>query len=672
MSPLKRFTGPARQRGAIGLMAATTLGLALLLMLLVVDSGRLYMEQRKLQRVADNAALEAVSRGGNCLAGLTAATYVGQSAVRNGFVVAAGNTLTTNCGFLSTGADGLRTFNANPAQSAAVQVIATNTVPISVASGVAALFSPGPINLTTQLTATAVAAAPTPPLAQLSIRSTIATVNSANSALLNALVGNMLGGSVNISAVGWNGLLNSDINLLSYLDQLAIDLGVAAGNYTQLLNTQASLTQLIQTAATMVQANGATADLLAALGSLQAAVSAQIPELELGDILKLQTGAVSTALDANVQLFQLLQAMVQLANSKSAVAAVIPANLLGLANVTVRVKVIEPPQFSAVGDPRLAILDPLGPNRIYVSTAQVRTLISVNLTGLSGVTGLANAVLGLVGSLTPTLNSVLSLDLAATINSVGCLLGAGCQQIDPQVLPSPRIDINLELGGAKAYVTNYSCPTGNTGTKSLTAYSESSLADIKVGQIDPNTTFSSSTQPVVTPLPIIDLGIWTCRKILGIGSCGPARTAFAAGGIGIKVDSSLGLSQTGPNVGRDLTYSSGAPDFAVPPNVNQTPSYQNAAPTNNLVNSLSGTISGISLQVYQPVSANLLGSVVAGAGGLINGVTSLIMPLISNLLSPLLDPLLNNLLAALGVSLMDVQVGANLTCGQTGRAYLVI
>lgn len=672
MSPLKRFSGPARQRGAIGLMAAATLGLALLLMLLVVDSGRLYMEQRKLQRVADNAALEAVSRGGNCQAGLTAATYAGQSAVRNGFVIATGSTLTTTCGSLTTGANSLRTFNANPAQSAAVRVIATNTVPISVASGVGALFSPGPINLTTQLSATAVAAAPTPPLAQLSIRSTIGTVNSTNSPILNAVVGNMLGGSVNISAVGWNGLLNSDINLLRYLDQLAIDLGVAAGNYTQLLNTQASLTRLIQTAATVVQANGATADILAALGALQVAVSAQIPQLKLGDILKLQTGAASTALDANLQLFQLLQAMIQLANSKSAVAAVIPANLLGLASVTVRIKVIEPPQFSAVGDPRLAILDPLGANRIYVRTAQVRTLISVNLTGLSGVTGLANALLGLVGSLTPTLNSVLSLNLADTINSLGCLLGAGCQQVDPQVLPSPRIDINLELGGAKAYVTNYSCPTGNTGTKSLTAHSESSLADIKVGQIDPNTAFSSSTEPVVTPLPIIDLGIWTCHKILGIGSCGPARTAFAAGGIGIKVDSSLGLSQTGPNVGRDLIYSSGAPDFSVPRNVNQAPTYQNAAPTNNLVNSLSGTIAGISLQVYQPVSANLLGSVVAVAGGVINGVTSLIMPLISNLLSPLLDPLLNNLLTALGINLMDVEVGANLTCGQTGRAYLVI
>lgn len=62
MSPQLRgicFTGPQQQRGAIGLMAAVTLGMVLLFMLLVVDSGRLYLEQRKLQRVADMAVLEA-------------------------------------------------------------------------------------------------------------------------------------------------------------------------------------------------------------------------------------------------------------------------------------------------------------------------------------------------------------------------------------------------------------------------------------------------------------------------------------------------------------------------------------------------------------------------------------------------------------------------------------
>jgi len=45
-------------------MAALTLGLALLFMLLTVDSGRLYLEQRKLQRIADMAALEAAEHGG--------------------------------------------------------------------------------------------------------------------------------------------------------------------------------------------------------------------------------------------------------------------------------------------------------------------------------------------------------------------------------------------------------------------------------------------------------------------------------------------------------------------------------------------------------------------------------------------------------------------------------
>lgn len=253
MSPLKRFSGPARQRGAIGLMAAVTLGLALLLMLLVVDSGRLYLEQRRLQRVADTAALEAVSRGGTCQAGLTAAAYAGQSAARNGFSVAPGSTLAASCGFLTTGANNLRSFNVDPTQSAAVRVVVSNTVPISVAAGIVALFSPGPTNLTTPLSATAVAAAPLPTVAQLSIQSTLGTVSTAQSSILNPLVGGLLGGSLTLSAAGWNGLLNTNINLLSYLNQLAINLNVAAGNYTQLLNTTTTLTQLIQAAITVVR-----------------------------------------------------------------------------------------------------------------------------------------------------------------------------------------------------------------------------------------------------------------------------------------------------------------------------------------------------------------------------------------------------------------------------------
>lgn len=41
MSPSLQFRGPAGQRGAIGLLAAMTFGLALLIALLVVDSGQI-------------------------------------------------------------------------------------------------------------------------------------------------------------------------------------------------------------------------------------------------------------------------------------------------------------------------------------------------------------------------------------------------------------------------------------------------------------------------------------------------------------------------------------------------------------------------------------------------------------------------------------------------------
>jgi len=662
MSRLSQCRGPARQRGAIGLMAAATLSLALVLMLLVVDTGRLYMEQRKLQRLVDNAALEAVSRGGNCLPGLTAASYAGQSVARNGFVTDANNVIVVTCGTLVTASSGLRTFSVDATQAVAVKVAANATVTTSFAGGVQSLFSGTPLSLNTVLYASAVAAKPQPTVAQLTIRSNLASISTAQSSILNPLFSGLLGGSVNLTAVGWNGLLNTDINLLSYLNQLAINLNVAAGNYTQLLNTQTTVTQLIQAAISVVQLNGATADVITALGQLQVAAINAAP-LKLGDLLQLQTGTTTAGLDANLQLLQLIQGVIQLANSNSAVAATLPISVLGLANVTVRVKVIEPPQFSAIGDPALAKANPLGPNRIYVRTAQVRTMLSVNLPVLSGVAGLSNAVLGLVGTLTTTVNQLLTLNLVSLVNSLICL---SCQRMDPLLLPSPEIDIGLDAGGAISYVTDYSCPTGNTGTKSLTAHTITSIADLKVGKIDPTNAFSSSAEPTVTPLPLVDLGVVTCHTILGIGGCDSStHVQYAAGGIAIMVNTSVAQNT------QDLVFSSGTP-FATPPNLKLPPSVISAAPSSNIVNSLASTLAGINLIVYKPQGSNPLGAIVTGVASLISDVTTILQPLITNLVSPLLDPLLNNLLKGLGINLMDVDVGANMTCGQPGKAYLVI
>jgi hypothetical protein len=287
----------------------------------------------------------------------------------------------------------------------------------------------------------------------LSIRSTLLGVDSSQSSLLNPLFSTLLGGNVNLTVGGWDGLVKTDINLLKFMDQLAIELGVSAGNYTTLLNTQGNVTQFIKAAATVVNLNGATAAVTTALANLQVAATSASP-IKLGDLLQLQTGTQAAGLDATVQLFQLIQGFVQLANKNSAVTAVLPVNVLGLAGVTTRIKVIQPPQFSAVGDPALAKAAPLGVNRIYVRTAQVRILVSVDLSVI-------NAVLQLVNSL---LSPVVG--LVNTLLAPGCLLG-NCTQTDLQILPN---GLNLDWPWSRwgsSYVTDYSCASPTN--KSLTA-----------------------------------------------------------------------------------------------------------------------------------------------------------------------------------------------------------
>ncbi|QXI29175.1 pilus assembly protein TadG-related protein [Pseudomonas vanderleydeniana] len=637
------FRDPSRQRGAIGLMAALTLGLALVCMVVVVDTGRLYLAKRNLQRVADTAALEAVSRGGNCQAGLSAATYATQSANRNAFVVGSDNTLATVCGTLVTGANNLRTFSVDASKSDAIRVTATTSVTTSVAAGIGALFSSGPTNLTTQLTATAVAAAPLPYLAQLNIRSTLLSVDTTRSNVLNPLFSGLLGGNVNISTAGWDGLVKTNINLLSYMNQLALSLGVTAGDYNALLNTQASVTTFIKAAADVLAANGATAAVTTALGNLQVAATGASP-IKLGDLLKLQTGTLANGLNADVQLFQLIQGFVQLANRNGAAIAALPVSILGVAGVTTTVGVIQPPQFSAIGDPRLAKQNPTGPNQIYVQTGQIRALISVDLS-------LINAVLQLVNS---TLNVIVG--SINTLLGPGCLLGGTCTQTDLQVLPNLNLDIGLEIGMGASHVTDYSCPASGTGSKTLSATTTTAAGALKIGRIDKAIWFSGSSAESVSPLTLIDIGSKVCHGT----TCG-ARTPFAGGGSELLVN--IPLDQT--TVQNML--------FNNPPNVNSGQTLIQSVPRPTAQSILTNALNNPTLIVHSPtLSSGLIGGLLNTLLSALSQTLNTLISAITGLLSSLVTPLINNLLLNLGIDINSVSVGANLTCGQTGKAYLVI
>ncbi|HEY0914038.1 MAG TPA: TadG family pilus assembly protein [Solimonas sp.] len=666
-----------KQRGSIVIFAALGLSLGVIL-LSIADMGFLYFYKREYQKAADLAAMAgARSLHLSCA---TARTTGSNNALQN-LGNKRHNAPVIECGDW----DGRRDQAFDPTATENLNAVRATI------SGVPPRFLPFIQSHT--LTASAIAIA-NQPLAQLRIRSTLATVNPGQGTVLNAVVGGLLGGSLNLSAGAWDGLVHTDLNLLNYLDALAINLGLSAGDYDSVLNTQVSVGTLLDVAATALQqggGSGGTANVNAALLGLQNLVGANLPGLSplvrLGDLLNIQTGTPDSGLDVGLNLFQLVQGSVQLANKNCVACANLPITVPGILSSNVRVRVIESPQLSAIGNPERARLDPLGEDRIYVRTAQVRTLISLDLPATLATTleGLLNNTL--VSALTNTVNDLLSLNLLGLLQGLSCVLACDIQRdiIDLRVLPTPRLDINIDAGGGRAYVNDYSC--ANEPDKSLTVPTYTAAAELRIGKMGTTAAdaatkvFASSAAPTVDPVPILDIGTkrvrYQCTLLLfcsttyqtdtGTWSSNAAlakRNAFAGGGIGLKADLPIASTNT--------TQVYTQPPAGGLPKIGEDPAYKSVS-SSNIVTSLRNTLLGLQLQFYQPTGSGLgngLGNVVFLVGSVINGLVTTVMNVVNGLLGPLLDPLVNLLLEQLGVDLNKVEVGANLSCSGGGATLV--
>ena len=656
MSPQLRgmgFNGPRQQHGAIGLMAAVTLGMVLLFMLLVVDSGRLYLEQRKLQRVADMAVLEAVTRAGNCTGTSTAAGFANQSAIRNSFTPGSVQKVSTTCGTLSTNSSQLRVFTADATKSDAIRVIATTTVPTSVAGGLWSLFSKGGFNLNTNLTASAVGSNGGAPLAQLTIRSALLTIDSTQSPILDQLVGGLLGGSIKAGVVSWQGLVDTNINLLSYLNQL-ISLNANVGNLDQLLKTNIHVTQLLDAAITVLQKNGPTADVaVKGLTAIRAVVSST-QVLKLGDLINVQSGTPNAGLDTNLRVFDLLQGIVQLAGQQSAATVNVQINPFNLVNINVYTKIIQPPQLSAIGNPALIRNNPTGPNQISVRTAQVQTRIQIGLPVLNALKPLTDLITNALSTVTEIVGKLLNLKL---VDAISCLFS--CDSVASISLVND-INVYIEAASANSYVTDYRC-TSDT-SKSLTAQANTALAKISIGA-SPSTgmlpTVDVATNSfIISPVKLININLKTCA-LLGLGGCST--------GVGDGGSFNL-LVQT------NLSPTTQSLDYASPTllNINQAPYYKKFGSNANVltIGSASGSI--VTTSYTPPTGKSVTGSLLQAVAGLITTLTTDIVSALNKVLVSLVNPIINTLLSALGVNVAVAEVGANLSCNQGGRAQLVL
>lgn len=452
--------GRERQRGAIGVMAAGTLLLALICLALVIDTGRLYYEQRKLQRVVDMAALEAASQGGLCGLPSGVQGYVTTSAARNGFVPATGDSLVATLGSVTFdggygSASSRRTFIAGGDPADSVRVQATHTVPSSLLLNVASLFSGASSN--TVLSAQAVGRRTA--MAGISAGSGVLSLDSTNSPLLNALLGGLLGTTINLDLVTYQGIAGANVSLLALSQQLkAAGVNLELGKIDSLLGANVTAAQLLQAMVNAADASQLANVNTSLLRTALATINVPTANLTLGQILSVVApdSVRDTALSAGVNLLDLLMATAMVANKNNAVNVDLKGKNIAGVVPTVKLQVISPPTI-AIGYPGK---DSAGNWRIVAKNAQVQLIVgaNANLLGLNLVNLALNLRVGVAEGY-------------AALDSIQCGGVGQSTTVNVKARPgvaSANIDANVSLlsgaSGSLLGVTITNTATGASGS----------------------------------------------------------------------------------------------------------------------------------------------------------------------------------------------------------------
>lgn len=338
--------GSTRQRGAVSIMTAALLMALLLVMVLVLDGGRLYLEQRKLQKIADMVALSAVARmpPGGCN---NWSTYVTKSELEN---LAIANQY--------SGDGSLEGWFANPAclDDENLKITVSYDAPTS-------LILQGIFPDTTLLSASATASmGNSEPIAAFMVSNSLLEIQ--NDRLIGELLGSIGVGIDQLTVAGSGSLLNTTITPRGLLEKLDLplsvdDLSLIATD--SLLKAKDISIKRIITAS--LEAAGEDALALSIADSITTVETVDLfgPE----GIFKISAGnddeieRIQAGLDTQVTLNNLLGISALAANRESGLSTQL--DILGLANISIRV--IEPPAFA------------IGPVGTYAETSQIRVYI---------------------------------------------------------------------------------------------------------------------------------------------------------------------------------------------------------------------------------------------------------------------------------------------------------
>lgn len=299
----------ARSRGVISIIGAIFAAALVVAALGALDVGNVFLARRTLQRTADLAAIAGAQTinapSAGALAGDTpgcaaAKAAANASAASNAFV----NPPTVVCGRWDPAMTAAPPYFA----SAVATNIAQNAVQVTVSRKVPTLF----VGPSRTLEATAIAKSTN--IASFSLATQAAQLQGG---VLNALLTQTLGTSVNLQIGDYTSILGGQIKLLDLAKELNVKGDITAVSVNALLGASVSAADLLNAMATVLSSNGTDVGVVAgtALGKIAVGVSGST-KIAVSNILGVTLANPDSAASAYVNALDLLTT-VALANGTS-------------------------------------------------------------------------------------------------------------------------------------------------------------------------------------------------------------------------------------------------------------------------------------------------------------------------------------------------------------------
>jgi len=477
MSPLRRRLVSAHQseRGAVLILAAFGMVVAVFSASLAVDLGSRAQEARQNQKVADLASLDGVRTMSDLVPDPKLAAM--RSAVRNGFDcpdldVSDGCGLTVQWLDSSTG-----DFTDNPlllllpTRPTAVRVTAMSPHENDFTSGrrimsrtsTAALGNGAGCTLPDVCVVSDGA-----PIGTVRVGSTLASIDSTQAVILNRVLTQVVGGSYSLNAVGWQGIADGNVQF----SKLKAALGYEAGTVDSLGNATFTFRQLLDATVSAMNQNGESAAnvnaanrLLTIASQVGVAAGALIRFGDFFDVVGNVGNGVDVA-DARINALDIVRSGLVLADSNNfaeltLVNGDLPAPITDLIDIKVKLGLIEAPQMKSGPDKLLP-----STYRTVATTSQVRLLVEVKLN--------------------------LDLGLAARVEVT--------------------IPYYIDAGTAQAKLDKINCSVGQAQPTSVVIVGETQAISANIGSVG-NAALGGSATPVAGVATLADMSVTSLTRV---------------------------------------------------------------------------------------------------------------------------------------------------------------